>query len=177
MTPSAAASSRSEAAVPELPAMFATSFPPEAQLVAAVRRFVSDFYARVLRDPDGSSRVALATHELLENAVNYCATGDVTIRVSVSPFRSRYLVRVRTRNAASAHHISELKRVVAEMESAADPTEFFRRRMRETVLEPLGSGLGLPRICSEASMELTCSTSGDEVEIAAQTVLGVENDR
>lgn len=176
MTP-LATSGGADQFVPDTPAMFATSFPPEAQLVAAVRRFVTDFYARVLRDADSSARVALATHELLENAVAYCASGDVTIRVSVSPFRSRYLVRVRTRNVASPHDIEELKRIIDEMDRVPDPATFFQRRMRESVLDTQGSGLGLPRICAEAAMELRCTTMGDEVEIAAQTVLGVENQR
>ena len=166
-----------EISLGDSPATFATSFPPEAQLVAAVRRFVSDFYARVLRNDETSSRVALATHELLENAVKYCTRGDVTIRVSVSPFRARYLVRVRTRNSASPRDIAELKRVLYELESSSSPRAFFERRMRETIREINGSGLGLARICAEASMDIKCTTSGDEVEIAAQTVLGVDNHR
>lgn len=171
------AAQSSEVALGDSPATFATSFPPEAQLVAAVRRFVSDFYARVLRDAESSSRVALATHELLENAVTYCARGDVTIRVSVSPFRSRYLVRVRTRNAASRRDIADLERTLDELESSPDPRTYFERRMRETTHEPSGSGLGLARICAEAGMEIKCTTTGDEIEIAAQTVLGVETNR
>jgi hypothetical protein len=171
------AASASDLTLGDSPATFATSFPPETQLVAAVRRFVSDFYARVLRDGDSSSRVALATHELLENAVTYCKSGDVTIRVSVSPFRTRYLVRVRTRNAASPRDIANLTRMIHEMEGAPSPRAFFERRMRETMNESSGSGLGLARICAEAGMEIKCTTTGDEVEIAAQTVLGVDNHR
>lgn len=171
------AAQASDLSLGDSPATFATSFPPEAQLVSAVRRFVSDFYARVLRDDESSSRVALATHELLENAVTYCSQGDVTIRVSVSPFRTRYLVRVRTRNSASPRDIAELKRILYELEGAATPRAFFERRMRETIRESDGSGLGLARICAEAGMDIKCTTTGDEVEIAAQTVLGVDNHR
>lgn len=173
----ATATAMNEVALGDSPATFATSFPPEAQLVAAVRRFVSDFYARVLRDAESSSQVALATHEMLENAVRYCSRGDVTIRVSVSPFRSRYLVRVRTRNAASPRDIAEIRRILQELDHTSTSRAYFERRMRETIRETDGSGLGLARICAEAAMELKCTTSGDEVELAAQTVLGVDTQR
>jgi hypothetical protein len=152
--------------------MFATSFPPQPEFVAAVRRFVSDFYARVLGDADSSARVALATHELLENAVAYCSAGVVTIRVSVSPFRTRYMVRVRTRNAASREDIEKLRRIVEDISRESDPAHFFRARMRDAARQSANAGLGLSRICAEAAMDITCTTTGDEVEIAAQTLLG-----
>ncbi len=153
------------------PALFTTSFPPAAALVGAVRRFVFSFYARMLGDPDSSSRVALATHELLENAVCYCARGEVTIRVTVAPSREGRIIRVRTHNAASAEDIAALQEVVAQLEAASDPVVYYQQRMQQTLRQARDSGLGLPRICAEAGMEIGCSVSGDTVEITAQTLL------
>ncbi len=42
-------------------------FSPSPELIPVVRRFVSAFYERLLSQADAASRLALATHELLEN--------------------------------------------------------------------------------------------------------------
>ena len=49
-------------------------FRPNIKLVSTVRRFTGEFYRRVLVDQDLASRLALATHEMLENAVTYRTT-------------------------------------------------------------------------------------------------------
>ena len=48
-----------------------------------VRRFVGEFYERVLGDADITSRLVVATHELLENAVRYSVDGQSGIRLGV----------------------------------------------------------------------------------------------
>ena len=64
------------------------SFEKRPELVSIVRRFVSDFYDRTLADPDATSRVALATHELLENAVEESLRRRTGIRLSGSAGQS-----------------------------------------------------------------------------------------
>ena len=54
-----------------LPASFDMSFAPTTRIVSVVRRFVLSLYERILADNVMSSQLALATHELLENAVKY----------------------------------------------------------------------------------------------------------
>ena len=158
------------------PASFATSFPPSVSLVGAVRRFVFTFYTRIIGDRDHSSLLALATHELVENAVAYCAGGEVTVRVTVAPAGSGHLVRVRTRNAASPEDIAKLERIIEQLRATEDPVGFFRERMRQTIREATGSGLGLPRIRAEAGLELECFVIGGDVELIAQTVLTTKAD-
>lgn len=157
-------------------ASFATSFPPSTALVGAVRRYVFTFYTRLIGDRDQSSLLALATHELLENAVAYCAGGEVTVRVTVAPSGSGHLVRVRTRNAASAEDIATLERIIGQLREAEDPVGFFRERMRQTIREATGSGLGLARIRAEAGLNLECSVIGGDVELIAQTVITTKAD-
>src|SRR5947209_8429255 len=65
------------------PAYFELNFRPNVALVSVVRRFVNEFYQRFLSDPDATSRLALATHELLENAVKYSKDGETTIRIEL----------------------------------------------------------------------------------------------
>lgn len=45
------------------------TFAPSLELIPVVRRFVSAFYEELLSHADAASRLALATHELLENTV------------------------------------------------------------------------------------------------------------
>ncbi len=153
------------------PASFATSFPPSVSLVGAVRRFVFTFYTRIIGDRDQASLLALATHELLENAVAYCAGGEVTVRVTVAPAGSGHLVRVRTRNTASSEHIATLERIIEQLRATEDPVVFFRERMRQAIRDATGSGLGLPRIRAEAGLELECSVIDGDVELIGQTVI------
>jgi anti-sigma regulatory factor (Ser/Thr protein kinase) len=77
----------------EKTASFELNFRPNVALVSVVRRFVTEFYQRFLSDADGTSRVALATHELLENAVRYSKDGETTIRIEVE-HSSPKLVRI-----------------------------------------------------------------------------------
>src|SRR3954463_920520 len=84
------------------------SFEKRPELVSIVRRFVTDFYDRTLANPDATSRVALATHELLENAVKYSRDGRAKVRIQVTGDEHRVQVRIRTKNRAEpcdAEHI------------------------------------------------------------------------
>src|SRR6478609_7914316 len=84
------------------------SFEKRPELVSIVRRFVTDFYDRTLGDPDAISRLALATHELLENAVKYSRDGRAKVRIEVSGQGGRVKVRIRTKNRGrpeDAEHI------------------------------------------------------------------------
>src|SRR6188474_1597550 len=93
------------------------SFEKRPELVSIVRRFVSDFYDRTLADPDATSRVALATHELLENAVKYSRDGRAKVRIEVSGRGERVRVRIRTRNRANPADAEHIRRTIEEMTS------------------------------------------------------------
>src|SRR5215217_7663315 len=62
-------------------ARFELAFSPNMRLIAVVRRFVSEFYNQVLSDPETTSRLTLASHELLENAVKYSFDGNTCIQI------------------------------------------------------------------------------------------------
>jgi hypothetical protein len=137
-----------------------------------VRRFVSEFYQRTLSDPDGTSRVALATHELLENAVKYSKDGDTTIRIEVSAAGTPRTVTIQLRNRAEANHIAAIREIVDGMASSPDASEYYQKLIASKARTRDGSGLGLARICAEGEMTVTYKLDGDMVLIEAITHVG-----
>lgn len=149
------------------------NFRPNVSLVSVVRRFVSEFYQRTLSDPDGTSRVALATHELLENAVKYSKDGETTIRIEVSTQVPR-TVSIQLRNRAEPAHIAAIREIVDGVSSAPDAFVFYQELItRKARNKEEGSGLGLARICAEGEMKVALRVDdGDMVTIEATTHVG-----
>lgn len=146
------------------------NFRPNVQLVSVVRRFVSEFYQRTLGDPDGSSRVALATHELLENAVKYSKDGETTIRIEVSASGSPRTVTIMLRNRAEDPHIAAIREIVDGVAAASDAFAYYQQLLVAKAKRREGSGLGLARICAEGEMAITLKVEGeDTVELLATT--------
>ncbi|MET0791345.1 MAG: ATP-binding protein [Polyangiaceae bacterium] len=135
------------------------SFQRRPELVSIVRRFVSDFYDRTLADPDASSRVALASHELLENAVKYASNGQATVRIEVSVQGSAAHIRIRTRNRAAAEDAAYIQRTICEMRGSSDPNLYYLDVIRRNARRTDGPGLGLARIHAEAEMAVSVKYS------------------
>ena len=148
---------------------FELSFRPSFELVSTVRRFVEDFYLRVLGDHDMTTRVAIATHELLENAVKYSVDGETRIRVEVAPGEGPRTVSVVTRNRATEDHTSVLRSYLEEMNASTDAPAYYQQRMRLAAMRSESSQLGLARIRVEADMNVSCAVEGDCVTIKAET--------
>jgi len=154
-------------------AYFEMNFKPNVALVSVVRRFVTQFYARFLSDPDGTSRVALATHELLENAVKYSKDGETTIRIEVDQSQSPKQVRITLRNRANEVDIARIRELLEGVQSAQNVTNFYQELIASKVKLREGSGLGLARICAEGEMQLKYSVvDGDVAVIEAVATVG-----
>lgn len=145
------------------------SFGRKPELVSIVRRFVSDFYDRTLADPDATSRVALATHELLENAVKYSRDGRAKVRIDVSGRGPRVRVRIRTQNRGRPEDAAFVQRTIDEMMSM-DANVYYLSLMRRNASRTDGSGLGLARIRAEAEMVMSvrCGKHGS-ITVSAET--------
>jgi hypothetical protein len=144
------------------------SFEKKPELVSIVRRFVSDFYDRTLADPDATSRVALATHELLENAVKYSRDGRAKVRIEVSGQGERVRVRIRTRNRANPEDAEHIRRTIDEMMSM-DANVYYLSLMRKNAHRTDGSGLGLARIHAEAEMAMSVACRNGTITVSAET--------
>ena len=144
------------------------SFSPNLGLIATVRRFVGEFYQRILGDAEVTSRLVVATHELLENAVRYSLDGQSTIRINVERERSDIKVTVETKNRSTDERRAALSALLAEMKASGDPNAFYQTLMLRSSKRTDGSGLGLGRIHAEAEMNLTCEIEGDIVRLRAE---------
>jgi two-component sensor histidine kinase len=75
--------------------LFELEFTPNIRLVPIVRRFVSDFYGEVFADGEIISRLALATHELMENAVRHNSGGEARLTVELRDVAGERHISVR----------------------------------------------------------------------------------
>ena len=148
---------------------FELTFRPNFELISIVRRFVSAFYDHILSDRDATSRIALATHELLENATKYSTDGETAIRIEVTT--SCEAIRIRIWNRATLEHINNLHERFAEMLQFSDPFVYYQKLMERSAKRREGSGLGLARLRAEAEMELSCEIDNDRVCIVADTTV------
>ncbi|HEY4178948.1 MAG TPA: ATP-binding protein [Kofleriaceae bacterium] len=148
------------------------NFRPNVQLVSTVRRFVSEFYQKALGDPDGTARVALATHELLENAVKYSIDGDTTIRIEVTSGDAPRSVSIVLRNRTDEVHLATIRELLDGIAKAPDAFTFYQKLIASKAKTKEGSGLGLARICAEGEMTIALRViEGDIVELTATTTV------
>jgi hypothetical protein len=144
---------------------FHLSFRPNIKLVSTVRRFTDEFYRRVLVDHELSARLALTTHEMLENAVAYAVDGETAIRIEVQD----NILTIRTWNRATPERLQSVQAMIAEMNAVADPDEYYQTQLVKTAKRTDGSGLGIARIRAEAGMEISCEIDKDRLCVIAST--------
>jgi hypothetical protein len=150
------------------PSYFHVSFRPNVELISTVRRFTEAFSDQLIDDREMAERVALAAHELLENAAAYAADGETSVRVEV---HAEYLA-VRTWNRASPERIAELVERIDALRDSDDPARYYLTMMEETAFRSDGSGLGLARIRAEADMTITYELEADSVCVQARVLVG-----
>ena len=146
-------------------------FCPSPELIPIVRRFVSAFYERLLSHADAASRLALATHELLENTVKFSVDGVSSLHLGVVPRENATEVSIRTWNRSSERNRANVAAIVDEMKDSSDLFEYYQQVMRRNAKRAEGSGLGLARICAEAEMTLSWEVNGDELCLLARAIL------
>jgi anti-sigma regulatory factor (Ser/Thr protein kinase) len=129
-------------------------FSPNVKLISTVRRFVGEFYERVLGDAEITSRLVVATHELLENTVRYSLDGQSGIRIGVRRYAGMVHVVIDTNNRTDAKHRAELMALLEEMQASGSRASFYQTLMRRSVKRLEGS---------ESEMDLTCTLEDEDV--------------
>jgi hypothetical protein len=147
------------------------AFSPCIELVSMVREFVGRFYEHILKDEDAVSRVVLATHEILENAVKYSLDGQTRIRVEHRPQGPQATVVIQTWNRPRPDDLTALREHMTELKAAADPFAFYQRLLERASKRTDGSGLGLGRIWTEAEMTLSYDIEDGWVRVTAEAKL------
>jgi hypothetical protein len=142
---------------------FQVSFRPNAKLVSTVRKFTEELCQRTLDDHEMGEKVALVTHELLENAVTYASDGETGVRFEVLDD----LVTISTWNRTSPERLRDLAARIDEMNRCANADEYYQLMLNQTAYRTDGSGLGLARIMAEAEMAVSYEIVGNQIHIRA----------
>jgi hypothetical protein len=136
--------------------------------VSVIRRFIEELYEQVFDDQDVVARIAMASHELLENAVKYSDRGNPRIQISVDPTGGGRRVTIRVDNTAIPEKLALLRSAIGEMNAAVDPLLHYQALLRRSAKRRDGSGLGLARVVAEGEMTLAMMIEGDQVCLRAQ---------
>lgn len=150
-------------------ALFELRFQPTVALVSTVRRFVSDFYRELLSDADVSDKLAMATHEMLENAVHYSIDRRSELIIALREATPDIVVSITTKNRATDERLLKVRSALDEVVSAEDAADLYNQLMRRAVKrQDGGSGLGLGRIRAEADLALSYTIDGDTIVVMAE---------
>jgi anti-sigma regulatory factor (Ser/Thr protein kinase) len=148
---------------------FELTFSPSLRLVSTVRAFVSEFYAETIGDSEISAKLALATHELLDNAVRYSLDGRTSLQIKLQRKPEDINVTINTRNRAVAVHLRAVQEAIDELAAAPDAEAHYLALMKRAKKLARGSsGLGLGRIRAEGDMAISCRIDADLVELCAE---------
>jgi anti-sigma regulatory factor (Ser/Thr protein kinase) len=128
-----------------------------------IRRFVESFCACACPERDREAQVALAVHEMMQNAVPHSMDEDVDLVLEVDPCTDR--VEISVTNRCSAEQFQKLRERVERMNSEPDALKHYLESMR---LSPTArGGLGLPRVRFEAQLDVTVRHEGQRVTVVA----------
>ncbi len=140
-------------------------------IVSPTRRLLESKLAPVLDDDDAVFRVAMAAHELLENAAKYASDGKARLEVQVSPRDEDTLVRVVVTNNAVRENIDQLAACFAEMKTESDAMAHYFALMRRNAKNGSISRLGLARVRAEGEMEIVVDIDGQTVKVMASAIV------
>ncbi len=151
------------------PVILVLRLDPSFMFVDDIRRFVESFCAAACPGAEREEQLALAAHELVQNAISYAATPGVELRLSID--RDAKRVRVSVSNAATPDQAKVLRERIAQVTSHADPLSGYVAAMREN---PKGrGGIGLSRVRFEAALELEAEHEDGRVTVHAHGPLAL----
>jgi anti-sigma regulatory factor (Ser/Thr protein kinase) len=135
-----------------------------------IRRFVESFCACACTAANRESQLALAVHELMQNAVPHSHDEEVDLVLEVDADADR--VEVAVTNRCTEHEYRAIHDRVEKMNSEPDALRHYVTAMKESPASVRG-GLGLARVRFEAQLELSVSRSTGRVTVHATGPLRV----
>ena len=131
-----------------------------------IRRFVESFCSCAQLGPDREAQIALAVHELMQNAVPHARGQEVELDLEVDPRVG--LVTVRVTNECAEEEYANLRTRVEAMYREPDALRDYLRTMKEHPTTARG-GLGLARVRFEAQMDIRVRrSSADRITVEAE---------
>ena len=116
-----------------------------------IRGFVDFFIDSSVVNDHLNKRVAMVSHELLENAIKYSISHEVHLEVFLSHKENNdEVIKVLVKNQAKTDKLPELKKTLKEIKHG-DPIEMYMDKMRNIIKSTNDSShhLGLARIRCE----------------------------
>jgi hypothetical protein len=144
----------------------------DAQLTDAsvIRRLVEEHSQKVLADDDAADRLAMASHELLENAFKYSADGRVRLHLQFQRgLAGDHQVVVSVHNLAEECHALRLQAAIQEMTAFGNPKIYYRILLGRLTSQRGACGLGLARVSAEARLTLSVVRQAGQVTLRAET--------
>ena len=136
---------------------------PSWVFVDDIRRFVESFCAAACPGAEREEQLALAAHELVQNAISYASKPGVDLRLSIDRHAKR--VHVTVSNAVTPDQAEVLRERIAAIGAQRDPLEGYLAAMHAN---PEGrGGIGLSRIRFEAALELEVTHDDGRVTVHA----------
>ena len=149
--------------LPGQPVLLYLRMVPVWVFVDEVRHFVESFCACAGIGAEREGQLALATHELMQNAITYGTAEDIELRLSIDAATDQ--VEVSLTNTCAAAQPAQLRARLAKLREQ-EPLESYVRAMGADPKAP--GGLGLPRIRYEAQLELEAVEEGDRLTVSAK---------
>jgi hypothetical protein len=132
--------------------------------VDEVRRLVESFCASARAGAAREEQLALAAHELVQNAIANGDGSEVELEVEVDGSAGR--ARLAVTNAVSPERLETLRDRVARVQAEPDPLAGYVETMRAA--PQARGGLGLSRVRFEGQLELGLELHGDRVTVRAE---------
>ena len=130
-----------------------------------IRRFVESFCACACPGQSREAQIALAVHELMQNAIPQAGGEDVDLTLQVDPAANR--IEIAVSNPCADGPFQELQARVERLNAEPDALRSYLKAMQESPTNTRG-GLGLARIRFEAQLELAVLREGRRVTVLAR---------
>jgi anti-sigma regulatory factor (Ser/Thr protein kinase) len=148
----------------DFPVQLLIRMSPPWVFIDEIRRFAESFSACACPGADREAQVALAVHELMQNAVPHSLGEEVELVLEVS--RDQDAVSIRVTNRCTDADYEDLRERVERMNEEPDALAHYVRTMRDHPSHTRG-GLGLARVRFEAQLDISVRREAGRVTVEA----------